>query len=76
MRAAAAFTFWFGITALFIVGPFLEVLQAQNYLTSTGTPSFAAPYPVEMGRVDAASGNLHLEIPWALFPNAEAVPPT
>jgi len=39
--------------------------NAQDYLTSTGAPSFAAPYPVEMGFVDAASGNLHLEIPLA-----------
>jgi RHS repeat-associated protein len=50
------------------------LLQAQvsnsappNYLTGTG-PNFAAPYPAEMGTVDAATGNLHLEIPLGSFP--------
>jgi hypothetical protein len=68
VRSAIKLAFWSGIVALFIVGPLLAGLQAQNYLTNTGTPSFATPYPVAMGSVDAASGNLHLEIPLGSFP--------
>src|SRR5712691_371028 len=56
------------IFACSAVGPLVTKLSAQNYLTSTGSPSFAAPYPAEMGTVDAASGNLHLEIPLGTFP--------
>jgi RHS repeat-associated protein len=57
--------FWMAIALVLGIG---TSLRAQSYLTSTGTPSFAAPYPVEMGLVDAASGNLHLEIPLASYP--------
>lgn len=61
-----------------LIGTGGTVLHAQSYLTSTGSPSFAAPYPAEMGTVDAASGNLHLEIPLGSFPqrgqNATFVP--
>jgi RHS repeat-associated protein len=56
------------IFACLAAGPFVMKLAAQNYLTSTGSPSFSAPYPAEMGTVDAASGNLHLEIPVGTFP--------
>lgn len=59
---------WVVTGALCLLGPLAAPLEAQNYLTSTGTPSFAAPYPAEMGIVDAASGNLHLEIPLQSFP--------
>jgi RHS repeat-associated protein len=65
---ASRFALWVLIALLCIIGPFGTVLQAQNYLTSSGTPGFAAPYPVEMGFVDAASGNLHLEIPLGSYP--------
>jgi RHS repeat-associated protein len=56
------------IAAVCVVGPLGALLQGQSYLTSTGIASFAAPYPAEMGTVDAASGNLHLEIPLGSFP--------
>jgi RHS repeat-associated protein len=56
------------IQAMCIVGFGCLSLHAQSYLTSTGSPSFAASYPVELGSVDAASGNLHLEIPLGSFP--------
>ncbi|HXJ44786.1 MAG TPA: hypothetical protein VNH18_36200, partial [Bryobacteraceae bacterium] len=36
--------------------------SAQNYLTSTGSPNFSAPEPVELGFADTANGNLHLAI--------------
>src|SRR6266478_682217 len=45
-----------------------SVSSAQNYLTSTGTPAFAAPEPAEYGFVDASSGNLHLELPIGSYP--------
>lgn len=41
---------------------------AQNYLTSTGQPSFTTPEPVELGFVDASNGNLHLSIPLGTYP--------
>jgi RHS repeat-associated protein len=40
----------------------------QNYLTSTGTPPFAAPESTEFGFVDASNGNLHIEIPLGSYP--------
>lgn len=61
-------SFWGVICALCVTGPFCAVLSAQNYLTTTGVTSFSVPYPAEMGTVDAASGNLHLEIPLGSFP--------
>lgn len=58
----------FGLASLLCaVGILSAPLESQSYVTSTGSPSFAAPYPVEMGTVDAASGNLHLEIPLTNF---------
>lgn len=56
------------------IGGFLSALllanpgYAQSYLTSTGSPNFAAPEPVELGSVDAANGNLHLSIPLGSYP--------
>ena len=41
---------------------------AQNYLTSTGSPAFSAPEPVELGSVDASNGDLHLSIPLGSYP--------
>jgi len=61
--------------AIIAAGPFAMKLPAQNYLTSTGTPTFAAPYPAEMGAVDAASGNLHLEISLGAFPQRATATP-
>jgi len=58
----------FGVLAAICAGSFGNALHAQNYLTSTGVPGFATPYPAEMGTVDASSGNLHLEIPLGSFP--------
>src|SRR6266849_4193149 len=44
------------------------ICAGQNYLTSTGTPAFAAPEPAEYGFVDASNGNLHLELPLGSYP--------
>src|SRR5450631_613866 len=63
---------WIATGVLCIAGPFGAISPAQSYLTSTGRPSFAMPYPAEMGTVDAASGNLHLEIPLGSFPQRGA----
>jgi RHS repeat-associated protein len=69
-----ALSFWGAFVVLCAVGPFCSVLRAQNYLTSTGVTSFTVPYPAEMGTVDAASGNLHLEIPLGSFPQRKSSP--
>ncbi len=39
-----------------------------NYLLQTGSPTFTAAEPVELGFVNAANGNLHIEIPIAAMP--------
>ena len=44
-----------------------QSLRAQDYLTSSGVPNFAAPQPVELGFTDTANGRLHLEIPIGSF---------
>jgi len=56
------------LAALLILGLFAQSTPAQSYLTSTGTPSFATPEPVELGSVDASNGNLHLSIPLGSYP--------
>jgi RHS repeat-associated protein len=65
------------ICALFIIGFVHPILHAQNYLTMTGVSSSTLPYPAEMGTIDAANGDLHLEIPLGSFPqraNSPLVP--
>jgi RHS repeat-associated protein len=47
----------------------------QSYQTSTGSPSFAAPEPVELGFVDASNGNLHLSIPLGSYSQRGASQP-
>src|SRR5947209_8287355 len=41
---------------------------AQSYIYATGSPSFSTLEPVELGFIDVANGNLHLEIPLASPP--------
>ena len=43
-------------------------LRAQTYLQGIGVPTFTTQIPVENGFVNAANGNLHLEIPLGSFP--------
>jgi len=50
-----------------MMGAFVKPAEAQ-YTTAAGTPTFTTAIPVEMGFVNAANGNLHLEIPLASFP--------
>lgn len=46
----------------------VSVAHGQTYLNATGSPTFTTAMPVEMGFVNVANGNLHLEIPLASFP--------
>ncbi len=59
-------------TATFVILAALMLLSpcanAQNYLTSTGSPSFSAPEPVELGFADTANGNLHLTFHLGSYP--------
>ena len=41
---------------------------AQTYLNSAGSQTFTTALPVELGYVDASTGNLHLEIPLVSYP--------
>ena len=43
-------------------------LKAQTYLESVGVPPFTTQSPVEMGFVNLANGDLHIEIPLGSFP--------
>jgi hypothetical protein len=45
-----------------------SVARAQlDYSVQIGRPTFTTPSPVEMGFVNLANGNLHLEIPLGSF---------
>lgn len=68
MRPVIDFALRSGIMTLSVVGIFLGVLRAQNYEASTGVPTYSTTYPAEMGSVDVATGNLHLEIPLGSYP--------
>jgi RHS repeat-associated protein len=52
----------------FLLGPGVACLRAQTYLQSAGVPAFTTRLPVENGFINAANGNLHLEIPLGSFP--------
>ena len=56
------------VGALFLAGFGGGPASGQNYLTSTGMPTFSTPEPVELGFVDASSGNLHLSLPLGSYP--------
>jgi RHS repeat-associated protein len=42
--------------------------RAQDYLEASGSPTFSAPEPVELGFTDSANGNLHIEVPFGSYP--------
>ena len=48
--------------------PIASWSQSQDYQEERGLPSFASTEPVELGFVNLANGNLHLEIPLAALP--------
>jgi hypothetical protein len=53
---------------VWLVGPGAPRGWTQTYLDNVGVPTFATNIPVENGFVNAANGNLHLEIPLGTFP--------
>src|SRR5579884_93409 len=56
------------VTLTFLVLAAICSCQAQSYVYATGSPSFNTAFPVELGFIDAANGNLHIEIPLASPP--------
>jgi hypothetical protein len=48
--------------------------KAQSYLQNVGVPPFTTKLPVENGFINAANGNLHLEIPLGSFPQRGGPP--
>lgn len=48
--------------------------KAQTYLENVGVPAFTTKLPVENGFINAANGNLHLEIPLGFFPQRAGAP--
>jgi RHS repeat-associated protein len=63
------------LSGLIVVCLFQPAL-AQDYSQAIGMPTFTTAEPVELGFVNAANGNLHLEIPVASFPQRGAKPLT
>jgi len=57
-----------GVLAWFLLGPGASAVKGQSYLESIGVPPFTSALPVESGFINAANGNLHLEIPLASYP--------
>jgi RHS repeat-associated protein len=53
---------------VFAVVTLQHVAWSQDYLAQTGHPTFATTEPVELGYINSANGNLHLEIPLGSFP--------
>lgn len=51
---------------LLVIGAGLA--EAQDYITAVGRPTFTTHDSVELGFVNVANGNMHLEIPLATFP--------
>src|SRR5438874_6060509 len=49
-------------------------VSAQNYLLSTGAPTFLTAEPVELGYINLGNGNLHLSVPFGSFPQRGAIP--
>lgn len=49
-------------------------LKAQDYSLQTGAPTFTTAEPVELGFLNLANGNLHLEVPFGMFPQRGARP--
>src|SRR6266404_57752 len=60
--------------AVLIMAIVISPSRAQNYLTQTGSPSFTTAQQVELGMINLANGNLHLEIPLGSFPQRATVP--
>src|SRR5437879_2404632 len=43
-------------------------LHAQNYVYSTGNPTFSTQIPIENGFINVNNGEIHIEIPLATHP--------
>ena len=58
--------------AFLLFGPIAKSQEPWDYLQATNTPDFSVSVPVELGFINLANGNLHLEIPLA-SPNQRGV---
>lgn len=67
-RQFAEILFWLALTFLLRSSVLPVKAQTQTYLQSIGVPPFATQIPVEGGWIDAANGDLHIEIPLGSFP--------
>src|SRR3972149_3748509 len=56
------------IAVILLLGFGTPKADAQSYLQNVGTPSFTTSLPVENGFFNLSNGNLHLEIPFASYP--------
>jgi len=48
--------------------------RAQSYIYATGSPTFTTAEPVELGFINLANGNLHIEIPLTSPPQRGTIP--
>jgi hypothetical protein len=58
------------VLAVFV---FCSFTYAQTYLNATGAPTFSVPASVELGYVNLSNGNLHLNVPFGVFPQRGAI---
>ncbi len=56
------------VALIWLLGASAVKVGAQTYLQNMGVPPFTTMIPVESGFVNAANGNLHLEIPLGSYP--------
>jgi RHS repeat-associated protein len=62
------------LTLSCVLGTAAITARAQTYLENLGVPPFTTKLPVENGFINAANGDLHLEIPLGSFPQRAGSP--
>lgn len=67
--------FFLGIVVVLILSPLAPCQnESVDYLFSPGVQELSAADPFELGSVNVANGNLHIEIPLASFPQRGSAP--
>src|SRR5438045_2599520 len=61
------------LSILVALGYTVNSAYAQSYIDGTGVPTFTTSQPVELGFVNVANGNLHMELPISSHPQRGAL---
>jgi hypothetical protein len=69
-------SFLLRVSICFCLSPLLSggIALAQSYVYATGAPTFTTAEPVELGFINVANGNLHIEMPVASIPQRGSIP--